>query len=189
MIGPMAGKAPLLLAMVLFVVGAAGLGLSSAERASWGPFQPPNPGLAEQNVVIAGGGRVMLEPPSLVELLEPFETAIASAEPELEATTAAPPAPLQAAVEPTATPVAPLKIFGISADDGGVSAAGTTPEAPPPIRIGGISYDDDVVSDSPTDSVVEAEPTAEPEPPAEPTPEKEPTENTPTEDEIAPSAE
>ena len=157
----MAGKAPLLLAMVLFFVGAAGLGLTSAERASWGPFEPPPARLAEQRVVVVEGTGELLAPPSLAELSQPFETAIASEEPAFVAVAPTEAAPQQAVEEPAATPIPPLRIFGISADDGGVSAAAATPV---PIRIGGISFDDVEAAQSDVPgSTVELEPATQPE--------------------------
>jgi hypothetical protein len=132
----MAGKAPLLLATVLFVVGAVGLLLTSAERASWGPFKAPQqPG---QKVVVVDLAQPFAGPPALTELLT-------SVEPSLEAES--PQALVQAPLatpepqSPTPTPIPPLRIFGISADDGGVAAAAATPSPPPPIRVVGIAVD------------------------------------------------
>lgn len=161
MIGPMAGKAPLLLASVLFAVGAVGLALTSAEQASWGPFRPPVT-QPEQRVIIVDAGTSNVEVPALLELLMPPPTALAATEPETPVYAAV----SQYAPEVTATPVPPLRVFGISADDGGVSAAAATPATPPPLRIVNVASDDsaepaETATETPTP---ESEPTEPPEP-------------------------
>ena len=140
----MAGKAPLLLAMVLFGVGAVGLGLTSAERASWGPFQPRSSPIPKTEVLVFDARGATPEPPPLHELTTPLaseEAAAAVAEEPAELYLALPePTEAPVAPEPTPTPIPPLRVYGISSDDGGVSAAAAT-HTPPPIRIGGISFD------------------------------------------------
>ena len=136
----MAGTAPLLLASVLFAVGAGGLVLSSAERASWGPFEPRNPQPLAR-VVIVDAGHPLVNPPSLAELANPPVEALEAAAPQLilAAPTRVPPTPQPTA---TPTPIPPLRVFGISADDGGVSAAAAS-ETPPPVRIVNVASDDE----------------------------------------------
>jgi len=128
----MAGKAPLLLACVLFAVGVLGLAITSAERAEWGPFEPHARAPQPRHVVVFNVPRNPVEPPSLHEFWLPQETALAS-------TTSA----LVQSVEPeaTPTPLSPLRVHGISADDAGVAAAGTTPTPPPPVHIGNVGTD------------------------------------------------
>lgn len=134
----MAGKAPLLMALVLFAIGVSGLALTSAERASWGPFEPGAPAATQQVQLIDTG--TPFTAPSLDELFTSrIETAIAAEPaPELVADIATP--------EPTATALPPLKVYGLSADDGGVSAAGVSP-TPPPVRIVNVSHDDTTDAD------------------------------------------
>ncbi len=156
----MAGKAPLLLASLLFLVGMVGLGLTSAERAQWGPFQPPE---RPQRVIVVDASGPFLPPPALAGLVTPQETELAAA-PQL--LVAAPEATAEPTPEPTATPIPPLRVHGISADDAGVSAAGATP-TPPPIRIGGIAADDAEATETP-------EPTETPEASATPEPSEAP---------------
>src|SRR6187397_1141595 len=67
--GPMAGKAPLLLASVLFIVGAVGLALTSAERAEWGPFEPHVQVAPEQHFVISAADVAFVDPTPLEGLL------------------------------------------------------------------------------------------------------------------------
>src|SRR6187397_1691003 len=69
MLGPMAGKAPLLLASVLFIVGAVGLALTSAERAEWGPFEPHVQVAPEQHFVISAADVAFVDPTPLEGLL------------------------------------------------------------------------------------------------------------------------
>jgi hypothetical protein len=150
----MAGKTPLLLATVFFSIGALGLVLTSAERADWGPFQPgPQP----QRLVLVEG-RPYIEPPSLAELMTAPVTAVADEPLFVAAPQSAAP---ETSPEPTPTPVAPLRVFGISADDAGVSVAAVTPPTPPPITIGGIASDDEPSAGTP-------EPTETPQPLAVP---------------------
>ena len=159
MIADMRGKAPLLLASVLFSIGALGLVLTSAERADWGPFQP---GPAPQKVVVFNAGHAPVEPPALAELFASGETLAATGEPVLAAAPELPASPEPA--DPTPTPIPPLRVFGISADDAGVSAAAVTP-SPVPIRIGGIASDDEPPQDTATPAATETpspEPTAVP---------------------------
>ena len=143
----MAGKTPLLLATVLFFVGAAGLALTSAERASWGPFEPRGQRAPEQRVVVLDVGRPWVEPPSLVELItavEP-ETAVASEGPDLLVYAPQPapePNPVPEAVA-TPEPIPPITVWGIATDDGGVSAAEVSPTPPPPIRMMNVANGDE----------------------------------------------
>lgn len=136
----MAGKVPLLLASVLFLVGAGGLVLSSAERASWGPFEPRNP-QPPSRVVIVDASQPLVNPPSLAELANPPVEALEAAAPQfiLAAPTRVPPTPQPTA---TPTPIPPIRVFGISADDGGVAAAAAS-ETPPPLRIVNVASDDE----------------------------------------------
>jgi len=155
----MAGKAPLLLATVLFFVGAAGLGLTSAERAEWGPFEPHNEASAPQRVLVVATGPVFTVPP-LHDLL----TGVPEVTVQSSLLVAAPePEPVyEPEPEATATPNPPLRVFGIASDDGGVSAAEATP---PPLRVINVASDDG------------GEPAEEtPSPEAEETPAPEPTE-------------
>jgi hypothetical protein len=150
------GKAPLLLASLLFAVGSAGLLLTSAERADWGPFQPHEP---PPKTVAYVGGRELLEPPPLHELRAAPELPLVAAEPELLVTAPAPvedPPPVD---EPTPTPVPPLRVFGISSDSG-VSAAAAT-QTPPPVVIGGVAADDGEATETPEADATESP--AEPE--------------------------
>lgn len=129
----MAGKAPLLLAMVLFAIGVSGLALSSAERAHWGPFEPGSTPAAQQVRVVDSGTPFVV--PALDELFTSrVETAIAS-EPA--------PSPTSEAVAPPAPTIPPLRVYGISSDDGGVSAAAAAP-TPPPVTIVNVANDDDM---------------------------------------------
>jgi len=187
----MAGKAPLLLAMVLFAIGVSGLALSSAERAHWGPFEPGSVP-ATQQVRVVDSGTPFAVPPLEELFTSRVVTAIAS-EPA--------PAPTSEAVAPPAPTTSPLRVYGISSDDGGVSAAAASP-TPPPVTVPNIASDDDikdretpkppeVVHDSPPDQPV-ANSSDTSEPPAgskpveiKPDPQPEPTsvpEATPTPD-------
>jgi len=138
MLGPMAGKAPLLLASVLFTVGAVGLALTSAERAEWGPFEPHVQVPAEQHAVILVADVPFVDPTPLESLLAtPIEgpvieqaeapaLVLAEVEPEPE-------------VEAAGTPaLVPLRVFGLSSDTGGVAAAPATP----PLRAVNVAADD-----------------------------------------------
>lgn len=134
----MAGKAPLLLAMVLFSVGAAGLALTSAERAQWGPFEPRAAVSTGQVVVYVPSGTAFV-PPSLEDL---FTSAVEAAPAPEEPTALLARAPAEAVPEePVAPAPTPLRVFGISADGGDVSAAATTP-TPPPLRGMSLAADD-----------------------------------------------
>ncbi len=140
----MTGRAPLLLAAFLFGVGVTGLAITTAERAEWGPFQPRSQ--APEARVVVVDVRPEITPPPLHELFTsyPADVAVAAAaQVQAPAAEAADPAP-------AATPVPPLRVYGIASDDAGVSAAGTTATPPPPIRIVNIAAD------------VEPEPTPEP---------------------------
>ena len=164
----MAGKAPLLLASVLFAVGAVGLLLTSAERAEWGPFEahrqaPPAP----SEVLVYNANLQFVDPAQLEGLLAVPTAAAAPREPERFVLAAETPEP-----EPTPTPIPPLWVFGISSDDGGVSAAAVTP-TPPPIRIVNVAGGADEETATP-----EAEPTDEATP--EPSPEGTPVANEPS---------
>lgn len=149
----MAGKAPLLLAMVLFVIGVSGLALSSAERAQWGPFEASAPVAAAQLRVVDSG--TPYAAPSLDELFTTqLPTAIADA-----------PAPQPTAAE-TAAPeptLVPLRVYGISSDDGGVSAAAAV-ATPPPVTIVNVATDGDGVVDSETPAPLQPNGEATPEP-------------------------
>jgi|GEM_PF-7060315 len=153
----MDGKAPLLLASVLFAVGAAGLVFTSAERADWGPFRgherPPR-------VVVYDAGRPFAEPPALEEFRSAPVVATLEAEQEILAADPQLPPPGTADPEPTPAPIPPLRVHGISSDSG-VSAAVAT-ATPPPIVIGGVAADDAEGTATPA-----PEPTPEGEPPAE----------------------
>ena len=160
----MAGKAPLLLASVLFAVGAVGLLLTSAERAEWGPFEaqrqaPPAP----SEVLVYNANLQFVDPAELEGLLVVPTAAAAPREPERFVLAAETPEP-----EPTPTPIPPLWVFGISSDDGGVSAAAVTP-TPPPIRIVNVAGGDDEETPTP-DAETAEEPTAEPTPEGAPVP-------------------
>jgi len=134
----MAGKAPLLLAMVLFSVGVAGLALTSAERAKWGPFEPRAAISSGQAVVYVPVGTAFV-PPSLNDL---FTSSVEAAPAPEEPTALLAQAPAEAvADEPAAPALTPLRVFGISADGGDVSAAAATP-APKPLRGIGVAADD-----------------------------------------------
>jgi hypothetical protein len=142
MMGPMAGKASLLLAAVLFGMGATGLILTAEETTPWGPFEPsvapeqtlPNvesaPLFAQAIIVLPPDGGLSV--PAAVADPPPVTRAAVLAE-----TTAPPPA--------TPTPRPPLVLGGIASDDGGVQAAGATPR---PIRF--IMVAGDGTDDSPT---------------------------------------
>lgn len=130
----MAGKAPLLLAMVLFAIGVSGLALSSAERARWGPFEPGSTPATQQVRVTDSGTPYTV--PGLDELFTSrVETAVADVPaPESVATTSA---------APTAAPMLPpLRVYGISGDDAGVSAAAVQP-TPPPVTVIDVATDAD----------------------------------------------
>jgi hypothetical protein len=161
----MAGKAPLLLASLLFLIGIAGLAFTSAERASWGPFEPrPQPQIAQRVVVVDMSTPFSV--PELTGLLSEPAPAIAATETPLRAQAPASSPEPQA----TPTPLPPLKVFGISADDGGFSAAGATPPPLVPLRVGNVASDDETV-DAPPPEVVVQDPNATPEPEASPQPE------------------
>lgn len=125
----MAGKASLLLAAVLFGMGATGLILTAGETTHFGPFQPavappqtlPNveraPLFAQAVIILAPDGGLSI--PVAVAERQPTPTRTAV----LAASTAPPAA--------TPTPLPPLIVGGIASDDGGVQAAAATP---PPIR-------------------------------------------------------
>lgn len=136
MIARMTGRAPLLLAALLFGAGVTGLAITTAERADWGPFQPRSQ--APEARVVVVDVRPEITPPPLPEL---FTSSPADVPAETAAQVQAP-APEPAAPEPTPTPVPPLRVYGIASDDAGVSAAGTTATPPPPIRIINIAADE-----------------------------------------------
>lgn len=162
MIGVMAGKTPLLLAVVLFAIGASGLALTSADRASWGPWEPRSQPALAQRVIVVDAGTPFVAP-SLDGLLMGIpETAIPNAAPQF----AYAPEP-EETPEPTPT-LAPLRVFGISADDGGVSAAAVTPAPPPPLRAVNVASDDGSAEPMETpEATVEPEATETPEESAE----------------------
>ena len=126
----MAGKAPLLLAMVLFAIGVSGLALSSAERAQWGPFEGPPPATQQARVIDTGTPFTV---PALDTLLTSYIEPVAHEEPAAPALVAEP--------EPSPT-LTPLRIFGLSGDDAGVSAAAAYP-TPPPLKIVNVASDTD----------------------------------------------
>lgn len=144
MIGPMAGKAPLLLAVVLFSIGTIGLALSSAERASWGPFQPPRRAAVQERAAVPKSGAIFAEPPSLSELLTPQETALAAEEPQaLVATPWRPATPAPAETpEPEANETPPVTVVDVAADGDGVSAATAAPPPVPPVHIANVASGD-----------------------------------------------
>lgn len=143
----MAGKSPLLLAMVLFVIGVSGLALSSAERSHWGAFEPGVTPPPQQVRVVD-----VVEPyviPPLEDLLSGTVEATAVTRPETEFVSAPADEP-----EPTASPtLTPLRVFGLSTDDAGVSAAAVEPP-PPPLKVINVAND--------ADSTPTPEATAEP---------------------------
>lgn len=156
MIRVMAGKAPLLLAMVLFAIGVSGLALSSAEHAHWGPFEPGSAPATQRVRVVDSGTPFAV--PSLDELFTSrVETAVAS-EPAPEAPSAAAPA---------APALPPLRVYGISSDDGGVSAAAAE-KTTPPVTVVNVANDDDATNvETPTPPEVAHDPPVE-EPEANP---------------------
>ncbi len=156
----MSGRAPLMLAAFLFGIGASGLLLlATAEQRSWGPFQPPSQPTGPSKVVVYDVSPPFA-PPALHDLFTsiPPETLVAATEAQvIEAAE-----PVAEVEEPTPTPtLAPIRIFGVSSDDPGVSAAASTP-TPITLRIGGISADSAVeATETPT---AEETPAATPEP-------------------------
>lgn len=164
----MAGKAPLLLAMVLFAIGASGLALTSAERSSWGPFQPRGQATPEQLVVVVDVSTPYAVP-SLDELFasQPAHAIESFTAPETDS-----PAATEAA-EPTPTPSPPLRVYGISADDGGVAAAAVS-ETPPPIRLVNVATDDEPGAAETPEATASPEVTATPSPEVTGTPEATP---------------
>ena len=105
----MAGKAPLLLAVVLFGVGAIGLGLTSAERARWGPSEPHRAPALEPRVVVFQVPQGTVEPPALIELTTATALATPEATSEPRLYVAAPEPTEEPALpeEPTPTPIPP----------------------------------------------------------------------------------
>lgn len=137
MIARMTGRAPLLLAAVLFGAGVTGLAISTAERTEWGPFQPRSQAPVPRVVVV--DVRPEITPPPLLELLTGYPAEVAV---ETAAQVQAPaPAPASESAEAEPTPVPPLRVYGIASNDAGVSAAGATATPPPPIRIINIASD------------------------------------------------
>ena len=138
MLGPMAGKAPLLLASVLFIVGAVGLALTSAERAEWGPFEPHVQVAPEQHFVISAADVAFVDPTPLEGLLAVAVQPPAVEQPAAVALVLADPDP-EPEVEAAGTPaLVPLRVFGLSSDTGGVAAA----TAAPPPRAVNVAADD-----------------------------------------------
>lgn len=134
----MAGKAPLLLAMVLFAIGVSGLALSSAERAQWGPFEGPPPATQQARVIDTGTPFTV---PALDTLLTSYIEPVVHEEPAAPALVAEP--------EPEPSPtLTPLRIFGLSGDDAGVSAAAADP-TPPPLKIVNVASDTDETPEAP----------------------------------------
>lgn len=134
----MAGKAPVLLALALFVIGATGLAVSTAESPAWGPFQPRPQPTREQQVIVVAVGTAFIPPPLEGLLMGVPETALESGSALLASAPATVPQPAA-----TPTPIPPLRVFGISADDGGVAAAAATPTPPPPLRIVNVASDEE----------------------------------------------
>lgn len=136
----MAGKTPLLLAVVLFAIGASGLALTSADRVSWRPFEPRTQPEFAQRVIVIDMETPFVAPVLADLLLGVPETATADEPPQFVYAPQATQTP-----EPIATPTAipPLRVFGISSDDGGVSAAAVTPVPPPPLRVANVASDED----------------------------------------------
>ena len=162
----MAGKAPLLLAVVLLLVGAVGLGLTTVDQATFGPFQPHAKPLPKTETLVLSAGDATSTPPPLYELTTPLATEeLVMGTVPLQARrnyVAAPQAtesPAEPEPSPSPPPPPPLRVFGISSDDGGVSAAAATPPPPPPVRIGGIAFDEEPATETPA-----PEPEATPEP-------------------------
>jgi hypothetical protein len=148
MIARMTGRAPLLLAAVLFGAGVTGLAISTAERTEWGPFQPRSQAPVPRVVVVDVGPEIT--PPPLHELFTGYPSGVAA---ETAAQVQAP-APAGETPEPEPTPVPPLRVYGIASDDASVSAAGATPTPPPPVRIINIAAD---VEPAPTPEATPAE--------------------------------
>ena len=114
-----------MLAAFLFGIGASGLLLlATAEQRSWGPFQPPAQPPAVQRVVVYDVSP-SIHPPALHDLFTGIagealvQAVVAQATEE--------PAAPAAEVEPEPTPIPPLRVFGVSSNDPGVSAAASTP--------------------------------------------------------------
>lgn len=147
----MAGKASLLLAAFLFGIGSSGLLLlSMSDRSAWGPFRPQVQSPPQRVIVIDVG--TPFTPPPLTEL---FAGAIEGSVQALSAEPAAAGGPPTASTgEPTPTPIPPLRIYGVAADDG-VSAAGATP-TPAPLRIVNVA-----VGEGETPGAEDATPAAE----------------------------
>lgn len=171
----MAGKAPILLAMALFSIGAAGLALTSADRADWGPFQPRPRITPEQRVIVVDVGTPFAAP-GLDGLFSGVNGETPGSSTALLASAGQQPS--GPAPTATPTPIPPLRVFGIATDDAGVSAAAATP-TPPPLRIVNVASDDTEPAETPS-----PEPTADPTPEHEapPAPEETPTPD-PTPDE------
>ena len=132
----MAGKAPLLLAAFLFGIGASGLLiLSFADRAAWGPFRPTVQPQPPQRVIVIDVGAPVTAP-SLEGLLAGGAGSAAESLAAEPAQVLPAGGDAGAASQPSATPtpVPPIRIHGVAAEDG-VSAAGATPTPPPPVRI------------------------------------------------------
>mgnify|MGYP006905786903 CR=1 FL=1 len=110
-----------MLAAFLFGIGASGLLLlATAEQRSWGPFHPPG----VQRVVVYD-----FSPPIPPPALHGLFTGIAGealVQAVVAQATEEPAAPA-AEGEPEPTPIPPLRVFGVSSNDPGVSAAASTP--------------------------------------------------------------
>ncbi len=157
----MAPRLPLMLAAFLFGIGASGLLLlATTEQRSWSPFQPPAQPVVPTKIIVYDVSPPF-EPPSLNDLLNgiPPEALVATTQGQEVAEPA--PVAVAAASEPEPTPLAPLRVFGVSSDQAGVSAAASTP-TPIVLRFGGISADS---APETTET-----PTAEETPAATPTP-------------------
>ncbi len=129
-----------MLAAFLFGIGASGLLLlATAEQQRWGPFQPPAQPAAQTRVVVYDVSP-SFEPPALLDLLIGIPPAALVATTQAQEPAAPAPVAQAAEPEPTPTPLTPLRVFGVSSDQAGVSAAASTP-TPISLRIGGISAD------------------------------------------------
>jgi len=188
----MAGKASLLLAALLFGMGAVGLALTAGETTRWGPFDAPEASVARQPLPPAEGPvlSAVAIPPTLQELApEPFAAVTApvtlverNAVADFVATEppAPAPAPAEAPATPTPEPRPPLLVHGVASDSASAGAAGATPR---PLFFGMIGRDTDETpapvapteqqpSDTPTamptvDPGEKPEPLSTPAPPAE----------------------
>jgi hypothetical protein len=119
-----------MLAAFLFGIGASGLMLlATAEQRSWGPFQPPAQPPAVQRVIVYDVSPPF-EPPALHELMTGSAEVVLVQVAAAQVTEEPAPAPASAqvaAAEPQSPPLVPIRVFGVSSNDPGVSAAAATP--------------------------------------------------------------